>query len=194
MTVRPAIFLDRDGTLNAPVGFVNHVSLFKLFPWSVEAIRLINRSGFLAVLVTNQGGIARGLYSEELLTEVHGRLQAELAAAGARLDSIYYCPHYPHGEGPYRIDCECRKPKAGMLRRAAQELSVDLAGSFVVGDTYSDLETAWSVGARAFLVLTGFGRGNYEHNRHRWPRQPDHVAENLFEAVSEIVSAFPVPP
>jgi len=187
---RPAIFIDRDGTLNEPVGFVNHLSLFRLFPWTVEAIRLINRAGFLAVVVTNQAGVARGIFSEDLLHAVHRELEARLKTAGAHLDKIYYCPHWPYGAGhPHRRDCDCRKPKPGMLRQAERELGVDLSRSCLVGDSYSDLEMAWAAGARATLVLTGFGRGGYEHQRESWPRQPDAVAPNLYVAVAEILAA-----
>ena len=181
MSGRAAIFMDRDGTVNEPVGFVNHISLFRLFPWSVEAIRLVNRAGFLAVLVTNQSGVARGLYTEELVGEVHGRLNDLLDEGGAHLDAIYYCPH------GLTSGCDCRKPKPGMLLRAERELEVDLARSYVIGDTYSDLELAWNTGARAALVLTGYGRGNFEHHRHEWARQPDKVVTNLYDAVAEIV-------
>jgi D-glycero-D-manno-heptose 1,7-bisphosphate phosphatase len=186
---RPAIFIDRDGTLNEPVGFVNHLSLFKLFPWTVEAIRLVNRAGYLAVVVTNQAGVARGIFSEELLNQVHRHLEEQLQAAGAHLDKIYYCPHWPHGRGhPYRRSCDCRKPKPGMLRRAERELGIDLSRSHLIGDSYSDLQMAWAAGARASLVLTGFGRGGLEHQGKDWPRQPDAVAENLYLAVADILA------
>jgi D-glycero-D-manno-heptose 1,7-bisphosphate phosphatase len=189
MSGRPAIFLDRDGTLNESVGFVNHLSLFRLYPWSAEAVRLINHAGRLAVVVTNQGGVARGIFSEELVGDVHRQLELDLAKSGAHLDKIYYCPHYPHGEGhPYRRRCECRKPRPGMLRLAEKELGADLGRSFLVSDTYADLEMAWSVGAKGFLVLTGMGRGSYEHQRGQWPRQPDGVAPHLYSAVVEILA------
>ena len=180
---KPAIFLDRDGTLNEPVGFVNHASLFRLFPWTVDAIRLINREGYLAVVVTNQSGVARGLYTEELLSEVHEEFEKTLAGAGAHLDGIYYCPHGPIGSA-----CDCRKPKPGMLHRAEKDLGVDLSRSVVVGDSYSDLELGWNVGARSALVLTGFGRGYLEHQRSGWARQPDWVAPNLYSALMDIFS------
>lgn len=183
MRGRPAVFLDRDGTINEPVGFVNHLSLFRLFPWSTEAIRLINREGYLAVVVTNQSGVARGLYSESLVHEVHAHLEATLSQSGAHLDGIYYCPHEPA-----RDVCDCRKPRPGMLHRAEKELDVDLSRSVVVGDSYSDLEMGWSVGARSALVLTGFGRGYYEHQSADWARQPDLVAPNLYMALVEIFS------
>jgi len=181
MRGQPAVFVDRDGTLNEPVGFVNHVSLFRLFPWSVEAVRLINRAGYLAVVVTNQSGVARGLYTEELVESVHEELRRELARGGARLDAAYYCPH---GSSE---SCDCRKPKPGMLRRAERDWGVDLSRSYVIGDSYPDLEMAWSTGARAALVLTGYGRGFYEHHRASWTRQPDLVAPNLHAAVVDIL-------
>ena len=121
---KPAVFLDRDGTLNHQVGFVNHLSMFRLFPWTVDAIRLINREGYLAVVVTNQSGVARGLYTEELVDEVHGRFEKTLADAGAHLDGIYYCPH-----GPLQAECDCRKPKPGLLLHATGLLGLDLANS-----------------------------------------------------------------
>jgi D-glycero-D-manno-heptose 1,7-bisphosphate phosphatase len=179
----PAIFLDRDGTLNESVGFVNHVSRFRLFPWTVDAIRLINREGYLAVVVTNQSGVARGLYTEELLGEVHGGFEKTLADAGVHLDGIYYCPH-----GPIESGCDCRKPKPGMLHRAQEDLGIDLTRSVVVGDSYSDLELGWNVGARSALVLTGFGQGSYEHQRNAWARQPDWVAPTLYSALMDIFS------
>jgi len=178
---KPAIFLDRDGTLNEPVGFVNHASLFRLFPWTVDAIRLINREGYLAVVVTNQSGVARGLYTEELLDEVHGGFEKTLADAGVHLDGIYFCPH-----GPTQNECDCRKPKPGMLHRAQEDLGIDLTRSVVIGDSYSDLELGWNVGARSALVLTGFGQGYYDHQRSGWTRQPDWVAPNLYSALMDI--------
>ena len=181
MSGKPAIFLDRDGTINEPVGFVNHISLFRLFPWSTEAIRLINREGYLAVIVTNQSGVARGLYTEAMVHEVHQQLTAKLSESGAHLDGIYYCPHAPMEDA-----CDCRKPRPGMLRRAERELGVDLSRSVVIGDSYTDLEMGWSVGARAALVLTGFGRGYYEHLSAEGARQPDWVAPHLYAALAEI--------
>lgn len=188
MSLRPAIFVDRDGTLAHEVGYINHPSRFRLYPYAVDAVRLINRSGFLAVLVTNQAGVARGYFPESLVQEVHEALRATLQAGGARLDGIYYCPHHPSaGEPPYRRDCDCRKPKPGLLHRAASELGIDLARSFVVGDRLADLELGWAVGAGTVLVRSGYGRGELDHNAASWPRQPDIVADNLLEAVARIL-------
>ena len=183
-----AVFMDRDGTVSDEVGYLNHVSRLRVFPWSAEAIRTLNASSLLAVLVTNQAGVARGYFQEEMIGAVHGRLVDELARDGARLDAIYYCPHHPTaGEPPYRSDCECRKPRPGMLARAASEHGVDLAASYVVGDKYSDVRLAHAVGATGVLVLTGYGQGEYEYERATWPREPEHVAATLLEAVTWIL-------
>lgn len=185
---RPAVFLDRDGTISHEVGYVNHLSRFELFPWTAEALRRLRAAGYLTVVVTNQSGVARGYSSEDLVREVHEKLQQELAAAGTRLDGIYYCPHHPsEGQPPYRQECDCRKPKPGMLYRAAQELAIDLSRSLLVSDKYEDVAMAQGLGLRGVLVLTGYGRGEYEYRRHLWPRPPDVVAENLLEAVGSIL-------
>jgi len=181
LTGKPAIFLDRDGTLNEAVGYLNHPSLFRVFPWTVEAIRAIRDEGYLAVMITNQSGIGRGYFSEEMMQEVHAGFRRLLEEAGTTLDGIYHCPHRPDD------GCECRKPKPGMLLRAEKELGCDLSRSWMVGDNRSDLETAWSVGARAALVRTGDGEGNLSYQAPNWPRQPDLIAANLHRAVCDIL-------
>ncbi len=186
-TKRRAVFIDRDGTISEEVGYVNHVSRYRVFPYAAEAIRTLNQTGWLAILVTNQAGVARGYFREELIGEVHNSLTAELARGGGRLDAIYYCPHHPSvGEAPYRQNCDCRKPKPGLLFRAAEEFGLDLAECWMVGDRYSDTELARNAGARAAFVLSGYGRGEWEHQRDAWKHQPDLVAENLLEAVRAI--------
>jgi len=188
--MKPAIFMDRDGTLSHEVGYVNHLSRFRLFPYAVEAVRLINRSGFLAVLVTNQAGVARGYFPESLVHEVHAAVRASMEKGGARLDGIYVCVHHPSvGEPPYRQDCDCRKPRPGLLRQAEAELGIDLRRSWVVGDRLNDLELAWSVGGRAALVRSGYGLGELAYHAGAWPRQPDLVADHLLEAVVRIAAA-----
>ena len=186
---RPAVFMDRDGTLSHEVGYVNHVSRFRLYPWAVDAVRLANKTGFLAVVVTNQAGVARGYFPEAVIHEVHASLVASMTAGDARLDGIYFCPHHPSaGEPPYRRDCDCRKPKPGLVERAAAELDIDLSRSFVIGDRLGDLELAWRVGARGVLVRSGYGLGELTYHAPSWPRQPDLVAENVLEAVERIVA------
>jgi D-glycero-D-manno-heptose 1,7-bisphosphate phosphatase len=183
-----AIFIDRDGTLNEEVGYIDRPAHLRLFPFAAEAVRRINAAGWRAILVTNQSGVARGYLSEAQLAALHVHLAAALAGEGARLDAIHYCPHHPtEGESPYRQDCECRKPKPGLLTRAAQDFDLDLAQSFVVGDRYRDVEMAHRAGASGVLVLTGYGRDEYEHERASWTKAPEHVAENLLEAVKWIL-------
>jgi D-glycero-D-manno-heptose 1,7-bisphosphate phosphatase len=185
---KPAIFIDRDGTLSEEIGYVNHAARFRLFPYSVDAVRLVNRSPFLAVLVTNQAGVARGYFPEAMVTEVHDAMRRELETGGAHFDGVYYCPHHPSaGEPPYRKDCDCRKPRPGLLHRAAADLGIDLAGSYVIGDRKGDLELAWAVGATGVLVRTGYGRGELDHQAKTWDRPPDVVAETLLDAVVEIL-------
>jgi D-glycero-D-manno-heptose 1,7-bisphosphate phosphatase len=185
---RRAVFIDRDGTISEEVGYVNHPARYRVFPFAAEAVKTINDAGWLAVLVTNQAGVARGYFKEDLIQLVHDQLARELARGGARLDAIYYCPHHPTvGEPPYRATCDCRKPKPGLVKRAAAELDIDLAGSWMVGDRYGDTELARNAGVRAALVLTGYGRGEYEYQRDTWRHEPDLVAENLLEAVKEIL-------
>jgi D-glycero-D-manno-heptose 1,7-bisphosphate phosphatase len=187
--MKPAIFMDRDGTLSHEVGYVNHLSRFRLYPYAVDAVRLINASGYLAVLVTNQAGVARGYFPESLVHEVHGELRSAMDKGGARLDGVYVCLHHPSvGEPPYRQDCACRKPRPGLLRQAEADLDIDLRRSWMVGDRRNDQEVAWNAGARAALVKSGYGRGELAHHGGAWPRQPDLVAEHLLEAVERIVS------
>jgi D-glycero-D-manno-heptose 1,7-bisphosphate phosphatase len=187
---RRAVFIDRDGTISEEVGYVNHVSRYRVFPFAAEAVRALNEAGWLAVLVTNQAGVARGYFAEEMIGAVHGLLAAELERGGARLDAVYYCPHHPTvGEPPYRLDCDCRKPRPGLIRRAAADLGLDLARCWMVGDRYSDAELARNAGVRSAFVLTGYGRGELEHQSRDWRHRPDLVAENLLEAVRGILSA-----
>jgi D-glycero-D-manno-heptose 1,7-bisphosphate phosphatase len=188
--LKSAVFIDRDGTLAHEVGYVNHPSRFRLYPFSVDAVRIINRSGWLAVMVTNQAGVARGYFPELMLHAVHDALRAAMEAGGARLDGIYYCPHHPDvGVAPYRLDCDCRKPRPGLLERAASDLNVDLTRSFMIGDRFKDLETAWNAGARGALVKTGYGRGELASVVSGAARRPDFVAENLIEAVKLVLAS-----
>lgn len=186
--MKRAVFLDRDGNVCEDVGYLGDPSKLVVFPYAADAVRRINESSMLAILVTNQSGVARGLFGEDAVLRVHDRLERELARGGARLEGIYYCPHHPTiGQPPYRQSCECRKPRPGMLVRAAADHDIDLSQSFVVGDKYSDVRLAHEAGARAVLVRTGYGRGEWEYDRATWPRQPEHVAETLEDAVEWIL-------
>ncbi|MCA1557006.1 MAG: HAD family hydrolase [Acidobacteria bacterium] len=185
---RPAVFMDRDGTISEEVGYVNHTSRYRVFPFSAEAVRELNEHGWLAILVTNQAGVARGYFTEDLITEVHGALKRELERGGAHLDAIYYCAHHPTvGEPPFRLDCDCRKPRPGLIRRATEEFDIDLQKSWMIGDRYGDIVLAHNAGVRSAFVMTGYGRGEWEYQRPEWKHQPELVAENLLIAVKKIV-------
>lgn len=185
---RRAVFMDRDGTISEEVGYVNHPSRYKVFPYAAEAVRTLNEAGWLAVLVTNQAGVARGYFTEDVIGAVHEVLTAELLRQNAKLDAIYYCAHHPTvGESPYRIDCDCRKPKPGLILTAAREMNIDLAQSWMVGDRYSDIELARNAGVHSSFLLSGYGRGEWTYQRAGWKLEPDMVAENLLEAVEKIV-------
>ncbi|MBU0484049.1 MAG: D-glycero-beta-D-manno-heptose 1,7-bisphosphate 7-phosphatase [Proteobacteria bacterium] len=186
--MRPAVFLDRDGTINEQMGYVNHLSRFVMLPGVVAAVRMLNEHDLPVVVVTNQSGLARGYFPESLLDAVHDKMKEELAAGGAHLAGIYVCPHHPEGkEERFRVDCNCRKPKIGLFEQAARELDLDLARSYVVGDRWSDLKAGRKCGATPVLVLTGYGRGDYEYIGPSQEIQPRFVAENLPAAVKWII-------
>jgi D-glycero-D-manno-heptose 1,7-bisphosphate phosphatase len=179
--LRPAVFLDRDGTIAEEVGYLNHPSRFRMFPFVAEAIHRLNEARLPVIVVTNQSGVGRGYFPESLVHTVNELMTQQLAAAGAMLDAIYYCPHTSAEK------CACRKPNTGMLDRAAQEHSLDLPRSFVVGDRYGDVELAQNAGARSVLVRTGYGEGELAWHAVKWPVQPDFVAEDLAQAVAWIL-------
>ena len=186
---RRAIIMDRDGTVCDEVGYVNHVDRIRLLPRSAAAIRAANEAGFQTVVVTNQAGVARGYFAESLVDDVHDRVRELLAEHGARLDGIYYCPHHPDvGAPPYRQACACRKPLPGMLERARDEMGIDLAASYMVGDSVKDLEAGRRAGTTTVLVLTGYGKGELAYQSHGWRVKPDHVADDLQDAVSWILA------
>jgi D-glycero-D-manno-heptose 1,7-bisphosphate phosphatase len=148
-----AVFLDRDGTLIREVNYLTALEQIEILPSVAPALRCLRTHGFKLVMVTNQSVVARGALSEGGLQTIHAEIVSRLAQNGAVLDAIYYCPHHPtEGLGEYRIVCDCRKPKPGMIRRAAEELEIDPALSYVVGDQLSDIELAGAVGATGILV------------------------------------------
>lgn len=183
-----AVLLDRDGTLNEEVGYVNHLERFLLLPQVGQAIRLLNKHGFKAVVITNQSGVARGYFPESLIHQVHQKMQDLLKKEGARVDGIYYCPHHPDiGIPPYRQKCRCRKPATGLVEDAVEELNIDCLRSYVIGDRGVDIEFAARIGAKGILVLTGYGKGEWEYFGNQWKVKPDHVATDLYEAVQWIL-------
>src|SRR5262245_15896635 len=139
--MKPAVFLDRDGTMIEEAGYPDRLERLVFFPYAVDAVRLLNRGGFAVVVVTNQSGVARGMFEEEFVQRAHAFVNARVAAGDARIDGFYYCPHHPKaGIEKYRRDCECRKPGPGMLRQAAADLDLDLSRSFAIGDRWSDVQ------------------------------------------------------
>jgi D-glycero-D-manno-heptose 1,7-bisphosphate phosphatase len=186
--MRPAVFLDRDGTINEQMGYINHISRFHLLPRAADAIRLLNEAGVPVVLVTNQSGLGRGYFPESLLREVHGKMETLLHQEGAKIDAVYVCPHHPDATvARYRQVCDCRKPKTGMFESGAKELDIDLPASYVVGDRWTDLRAASNCKAKGVLVLTGYGRGDLEYLGPEEVLQPHHVAEDLYDAVQWIL-------
>jgi D-glycero-D-manno-heptose 1,7-bisphosphate phosphatase len=182
-----AVFLDRDGTINVDVGYPRDFGQIAFFPGTIEAIRKINAAGFLAVVVSNQSGVGRGFFSEEDLRVLHDRLKDALAAGGARLDAIYYCPHYDQSaDARYRGTCACRKPAPGLAERAARDLGVDPAASYMIGDKVEDIQFGRAIGAAAVLVRTGYGEGSVVRLR-ELRIEPAHVARGILEAVDWIL-------
>jgi len=178
----PAVFLDRDGTINEEMGYINHLSRFRIFPQAAPAIRRLNEAGLKVVVISNQSGVARGYFSLALMEEVNRYLTELLAAGGARLDGFFVCTHHPNDA------CPCRKPKPELIERAARDLDLDLKRSFLVGDRYNDLETAANAGVKGILVLTGYGRGEFEFIRDRAPVPPVYVAQDLADAATWILA------
>ena len=187
-TPAPAVFLDRDGTLNVENGWLNHPDQITLLPGAAEAVRAINQSGYLAVIVTNQPVVARGECTEHQLHRIHDKLEWLLGKAHAYVDAIYYCPHHPHagypGERPdLKITCTCRKPETGLLQRAAQDLNIDLSRSWMIGDRASDIQAAAAFGIRSALVRTGFDQVGPAACK------PDIVFDNVLDATRSILNA-----
>src|SRR3990170_807304 len=176
-----AVFIDRDGTINEEVGYVDSFDRFNILPGVSDAIRKLNENNIPAIVITNQSGIARGYFSSDFVNELHNSMIEELERLGCKIAGIYVCPHHPD-EG-----CACRKPRPGMLLKAANEHGISLRRSFVIGDKIIDIKTAHSVGAKGILVLTGYGAEELTSVNQNSEDGPDHVAANLNEAVSWIL-------
>lgn len=176
---RPAVFLDRDGTINEEVSYITRPEQLKLLPGAGDAVRMMRAAGYRVIVVTNQPVIARGDCSIAGLLRIHDHMEMELSRDGAFLDGIYYCPHHPEkgfdGERPeFKMQCECRKPRDGMVRQAARELNLDLSASWLIGDRTTDVQTAYNCGIRSVLLRTGIaGRDN------RYSAVPDYVFDDL---------------
>ena len=184
--MNPVVFLDRDGTLIEEIGYLDRVDRVQLFPWSVDAVRALNRADIRVVLITNQSGVARGFFTEAVVDEVHRHIASVLDAGGAHLDAYYYCPHHRDGKvAEYAMECDCRKPGRGLVDRAMREFAIDLEHSFTVGDRWLDVALARTIGARGVLVRTGYGAD--EERRPPDGLSADAVVNNLVEAASWIL-------
>lgn len=185
--MKTTVFIDRDGTINRDVGYLNHPNQLELIPGAAAAISNLNRAGLLVVVVSNQAGIAKGFIQEKQVPAIHEAFLEILSQEGARIDGFYYCPHHPQGlVKKYTCSCICRKPAPGLLLRASEEMNIDLARSYVVGDKVSDMQLAHNVGATAVMVLTGHGRrhqSNYPADCHR----PHYTCNDLYDAVQWIL-------
>ena len=190
---RPAVFLDRDGTLIEDVGYVDRLERLRLFSWSIESVRLLRRAGYAVVVVTNQAGVARGMVREQTVLDVHELIQRRLADVGERIDGHYYCPHLPDAQvQAYRHVCSCHKPSPGMVGQAAKELDLNASRSIVVGDRWTDMQLARAVGAKAVLVKTGYGVSQLAEPPPGVAA--DAVVDNLLQAVGWILEqSLPTP-
>ena len=185
---KPAVFIDRDGTINEQMGYINHVSRFILLPGTAEAIRLLNDHGYLVIIVSNQSGVARGYFPIDLVNEVHDHMKVQLEKDNARVDGIFFCPHYPKGKLPeYSRACECRKPKTGLIKMACEDFDIDMADSYVIGDRCTDMELARNAGLKGILVKTGYGLGDLEYVFPDLAFEPFHVVDDLLYAAKWIV-------
>jgi len=182
-----AVFLDRDGTIIEEVGYLDRPERVEFFPWTIDAIRVLNRAELAVVLVSNQSGIARGFFTDAVVDTVHQRMDDMLSAGGARIDAYYYCPHHPDGSvAELAKVCDCRKPARGLVDRAVAEFGVDPARSFVVGDRWLDIGLARTVGARGVLVRTGYGER--EEGKPPNGMEADAIVDNLIAASSWILN------
>lgn len=174
-TAKPAVFIDRDGTLVEEVNFLSRVEDLRLFDFTRVAVEQLKSAGYLVIVVTNQSGIGRGIYDEAAMHSIHERMQSVL---GGAIDAFYFCPHLPND------GCECRKPGLGMINAACDEFAIDLSSSWIVGDKKIDVETGVNAGIKNAMVLTGYGsdhRAVLEHS-------PDIVADDLLAVVSQILA------
>ena len=183
--MRPAVFLDRDGTLIEDVDYLSRLDQLVLFPWTADALRLLARAGFRIVVVTNQSAVARGIVTEEFVRDTHAELNRRLALAGAHVDAFYCCPYHPDAVvEQYRADPRCRKPRPGMIEDGARDLQIDLSRSWMVGDRWIDVETGNAAGVPAILVRSGHAA------RLREPMpagtRADAILDNLMEAAEWI--------
>jgi D-glycero-D-manno-heptose 1,7-bisphosphate phosphatase len=180
----PAVFLDRDGTINEEMGYINDLSRLRLLPGVAEALKLLKNYGFKLIVVTNQSGPARGYFPEELVFKANELLQKRLKKRGVSIDDFFVCLHHPEE------NCSCRKPKPGLIMQALEKYPIDLRSSYLIGDKIVDIETAKNLGIKSILVLTGYGKGELKYVAPQKKIYPDFVAKNLKEASELIIKDY----
>jgi len=180
-----AVFLDRDGVITEdPPHYAHRLDQLRIIPNSAKAIQLLNAHNFHVIIISNQSGVARGYYQEEDVKIFNDGMEHLLAKEGAHIDAVYYCPHHPDAIiERYKIDCDCRKPKPGMILQAAQKYSLDIQNSFVVGDKWSDVIAGKAAGCKTVLVLTGHGKGEFDKEH----GSADYIATDLLDAVDKYI-------
>lgn len=184
---RKAVFIDRDGTINRDVGYPSSYSVIDIYPFSFTAVKKIKQAGLLAVIITNQSGVGRGLIEEKTLQNIHTKLNEEFERHDVSFDGIYYCPHYVFSKTEkYRKECSCRKPNPGMGRLAAKDLHIDMSSSYMIGDKVEDLLFGININAAPILVLTGYGQESQKKLEDKGI-QPAYVAKNLLDAAEWII-------
>lgn len=187
-TLKGVVFLDRDGTINYDAGYINHVDNFIMYPYAAQAIRMLNKSGYYVIVITNQSGLGRGFFNEETLDEIHNYMVQSLKEQGANIDGIYFCPHDPNTKiEKYKAVCNCRKPETGLVEMAFKDFNIDKSKMYFIGDKYSDIMAGHKSGCKTIIVKTGYGKGDLIHKSHKWEVQPDKIADTLLDAVKFIL-------
>lgn len=185
---KPAVFIDRDGTINEQMGYINHINRFVLLPGTAEAVKNLNRHGFLAIVISNQSGVARGYFPMDLVKKIHAYMKELLQKEEAYIDGIYFCPHHERGVVPeYSIACSCRKPRTGLIETACKDFDIDMAHSYVVGDRCLDIDMAHRSNLKGILVTTGYGLGEIDYVLPYSSIKPDYIAGDLLNAVNLIM-------
>lgn len=177
-----AVFLDRDGTINVEKNYLYRIEDFEFIEGAPEAIKLLNDNEYKVIVVTNQAGVARGYYTEADVKKLHKHIDDELRKYQAHIDAYYYCPHHPiYGIGEYKVECNCRKPKTGLLEKAVKDFAIDLSNSWIIGDKQSDVESGELLYIKTILVMTGYGADE------KYKVQSDYIKEDLYSAIKNII-------
>jgi D-glycero-D-manno-heptose 1,7-bisphosphate phosphatase len=190
--LRRAVFLDRDGTLIEDVGYLDSPDKIKPIQEAIKAVKFFNKAKYKTIIVSNQSGVARGYFSEDTAKLINSRVIKLFSEQGAIIDAVYYCPHHPrYGNQNYRKDCECRKPKPGMILKAVKEHNIDLSKSIMIGDKYTDIRTGKNLHMLSILVLTGYGKQEYQKMKTDSIKPgADLVREHIYDAALYIKTIF----